>query len=93
MPLLKNEFDFLNSTIKRNLRIKDDFAFALGCPTVCVSGLWAGRDSLREQEKLEARKILENRAESHKSTARFVRCVFILQTRSIFAKSTLLALQ
>jgi len=40
--------------------------------TVCVSGLWAGRDSLREQKKLHARKMLENAAESHKSTARFV---------------------
>ena len=36
------------------------------------SGLWAGRDSLREQKKLQARKMLENRAESHKSTACFV---------------------
>ena len=28
----KTEFDFLNSTIKRNLRIKDDFAFCFGLP-------------------------------------------------------------
>jgi len=41
--------------------------------TDCVTRVWAGRDSLREQEKLEARKMLENRAESHKSAARFVR--------------------
>ena len=41
--------------------------------TVCVSRWWAGWDSLREQGKLEARKILENRAESHQSAARFVR--------------------
>jgi len=34
--------------------------------------VWAGRDSLREAEKLEARKMLENRAESHTSAARFV---------------------
>jgi lipopolysaccharide biosynthesis protein len=47
--------------------------------TVCVSGLWAGRDSLREQKKLDTRKMLENRAESHKSTARFVRRCFVLQ--------------
>ena len=34
-----------------------------------------GRDEIRseDEEKLEARKMLENRAESHKSTARFVR--------------------
>jgi hypothetical protein len=43
-----------------------------GCPTVCVSGLWAGWDNAWEQEKPEARKMLVNRAESHKSTARFV---------------------
>jgi hypothetical protein len=29
-------------------------------------------DSVWEQEKLEARKMLENAAESHMSTARFV---------------------
>jgi hypothetical protein len=40
--------------------------------TVCVSGVWVGVDSVWEQEKLEARKLLENRAESHTSTARFV---------------------
>ncbi|MBA4383445.1 MAG: hypothetical protein C0410_01790 [Anaerolinea sp.] len=41
-------------------------------PTVCVSGLWAGWDNAWEQKKPEARKMLVNRAESHKSTARFV---------------------
>jgi hypothetical protein len=40
--------------------------------TVCVSRWWAGRDSLREQEKPEARKMPENGAESHQSAARFV---------------------
>ena len=34
---------------------------------------WVGVDSVWEQEKLEARKILENAAESHTSGARFVR--------------------
>ena len=71
-PPLKTEFAFSNSTIKRNLRIKDDFAFALGCLTAGVTRKWAGWDSLREQEKLEARKLLENAAESHLSGARFV---------------------
>ena len=28
--------------------------------TVCVTCVWAGVDSVREQEKLEARKMLEN---------------------------------
>ena len=35
-------------------------------------GAGAGVDSVREQKKLEARKMPVNRAESHKSTARFV---------------------
>ena len=34
--------------------------------------MWAGVDSVWEQEKLEARKMLENAAESHTSGARFV---------------------
>ena len=33
---------------------------------------FAGVDSVWEQEKLEARKMFENAAESHKSTALFV---------------------
>jgi len=41
--------------------------------TVCVTCVWAGVDSVWEQEKLEARKMLENGAESHTSGARFVR--------------------
>jgi hypothetical protein len=47
--------------------------FIDGCPTVCVTCGWAGVDSAWEQEKLEARKMLENAAESHPSSARFVR--------------------
>ncbi|GAB1472014.1 hypothetical protein MASR2M66_28920 [Chloroflexota bacterium] len=35
--------------------------------------MWAGVDSVWEQEKLEARKMFENAAESHTSGARFVR--------------------
>ncbi len=34
--------------------------------------MWAGVDSAWEQKKLEARKMLENAADSHTSTARFV---------------------
>jgi len=34
--------------------------------------VWAGVDSAWEQEKLEARKMLVNAAESHTSGARFV---------------------
>jgi hypothetical protein len=38
-------------------------------PTVCVTGAGAGVDSVREQRKLEARKMLENAAESPASSA------------------------
>jgi hypothetical protein len=47
------------------------------CLTVCVTCVWAGVDSAWEQEKLEARKMLENAAESHTSGARCVRCGFV----------------
>jgi hypothetical protein len=40
--------------------------------TAGVTCLWAGVDSVWEQEKLEARKMLENAADSHTSGARFV---------------------
>jgi hypothetical protein len=45
-----------------------------GSPTVCVFGGGAGVNSAWEQEKLEARKILENAVcgASPPSTARFV---------------------
>ena len=40
--------------------------------TVCVTCVWAGVDNAWEQGKLEARKMLENAADSHTSGARFV---------------------
>jgi hypothetical protein len=40
--------------------------------TVCVTGAGAGVDSVWEQKKLEARKLLENAAESPASSARYV---------------------
>ena len=46
--------------------------FARRWLTVCVTGAGAGVDSAWEQEKLEARKMLENAAESPASSARFV---------------------
>ena len=51
-----------------------------GCPTVCVTCVWAGVDSAWEQEKLEARKMLENAAESHTSGARGVGRVVVPDT-------------
>jgi len=40
--------------------------------TVCVTRKWAGVDSVWKQKKLEARKMLEKRVDSHLSGARFV---------------------
>jgi hypothetical protein len=39
---------------------------------VRVSGVWAGVDRVREQEKLDARELPDNSAESHTSAARRV---------------------
>ena len=41
-------------------------------PTVCVTCVWAGVDSAWKQKKPEARKMLENAAESHTSGTRCV---------------------
>ena len=38
--------------------------------TVCVAREWAGVDSVREQEKLEAKKKLENAARAKRSPTR-----------------------
>jgi len=43
--------------------------FPINRPTVCGTGAGAGVDSAWEQEKLEARKMPENGAESHLSGA------------------------
>ncbi len=52
-------------------------------PTVCVTCVWAGVDSAWEQRKLEARKMLENAAESHTSGARFVGRVVVQDTLAV----------
>lgn len=41
-------------------------------PTFCVTCVWAGVDKVWEQEKLEARKILEDAADANTSGARFI---------------------
>jgi len=46
--------------------------------------VWAGVDNAWEQEKLEARKMLENAAESHTSGARFVGTLLDCKTRRFF---------
>jgi hypothetical protein len=62
------------------------------CPTVCVTGRWAGVDNAWEQRKLEARKMLENAAESHLSSARFVRRFLLCNTRRLKKDDILLGL-
>jgi len=52
-------------------------------PTVCVTGAGVGVDSAWEQKKLEARKMLENAAESPASSARFVGR-FVVQDSTCF---------
>jgi hypothetical protein len=46
--------------------------FRTGGLTACVTGAGAGVDSVREQKKLEARKLSKKAAESPASSARFV---------------------
>jgi len=48
--------------------------------TVCVTGAGVGVDSAWEQKKLEARKMLENAAESPASSARGVGRVLFTRT-------------
>jgi hypothetical protein len=51
--------------------------FYLSQLTACVTGAGVGADSAWEQEKLEARKLLEKAAESPASSARFVGLHFL----------------
>jgi hypothetical protein len=57
-------------------------------PTVCVTRKWAGVDNVWEQKKLEARKMLLNRADSHLSGARFVRRLYERKTRGLKKDTT-----
>jgi len=56
--------------------------------TVCVTCVWAGVDNAWEQEKLEARKMLENAAESHTSGARFVGQFYGIKTTFKLSNTT-----
>jgi len=51
--------------------------------TVCITCVWAGVDKVWEQEKLEARKMLENGADSHTSGACFVGRVVVQDTLTV----------
>ena len=57
--------------LSRNTEFAFALAFALYAKqlTVCVTCVWAGVDSAWEQEKPEARKMLENAADSPASGA------------------------
>ena len=46
--------------------------------TVCGTRKWTSVENVWEQKKTEARKMLENAAESHTSGARFVSCGFAI---------------
>jgi hypothetical protein len=58
-------------------------SFGVQRPTVCVTGAGVGVDSAWEQRKLEARKMLENAAESPASSARFVGTLLTCQTHCL----------
>jgi hypothetical protein len=60
-----------NLTLQRNYLLSLFLGFST-VSTVCVTGRWAGVDSAWEQEKPEARKMLENGDESPPSSARGV---------------------
>jgi hypothetical protein len=55
MPPLKNDYEFLSQSQKRNLRIEDGFVFALRrCqPTVCVTcaGVGTAKPSSQKNDK------------------------------------------
>jgi hypothetical protein len=92
------------SEVSASISLADHICLFLLCalwqpqPTVCVTCVWASVDSLWEQEKLEARKMLENAADSHTSGARFVGRFFYYDhllnfSRNIFILSLIIALR
>jgi hypothetical protein len=58
-----------NSMCRRATAFRDE---AECLETVCVTARWTDVDNAWEQEKLEARKLLENGDESHLFSARYV---------------------
>jgi hypothetical protein len=68
---------FMTASIDRKTHVKPQNT-DLCRLTVCVTGAGADVDSVWVQKKLEARKMLENAAESPASSARFVSplCIF-----------------
>jgi len=70
------EVSLMESQDQLSCILENYFQFASCRPTVCVTGAGAGVDSVWEQRKLEARKLLENAAESPASSARCVGRLF-----------------
>jgi hypothetical protein len=71
------KFDVKEQSANRDGKSKTHLVLHLVCLTVCVTGAGAGVDSAWEQRKLEARKMLEKRAESPASSARGVGWLFV----------------
>jgi len=83
-PPLKKWNCFYELNNKTKLAIQRRFCFCfLASASQRFALVVCGRDEIlsEDEEKLEARKMLENRAESHKSTARFVGRFLLSQTR------------
>ena len=82
-PCLKNGLLLSKDEANHKTKLCDSktvlhLLFGVSLPTVCVTGAGVGVDSAWKQEKLEARKMLENAAESPASSACFVRWRFCL---------------
>ena len=78
VSISRSELD--NAVHLRN-RTKASLLLWFSCLTACVTRKWAGVDTVWEREKLEARKKLEKRADSHLSGARCVRRFHFNQPR------------
>jgi hypothetical protein len=77
------EISFFQESILYCLTEASLAALKARCPTARVTGAGVGVDSVWEQEKLEARKMPENAAESPASSARFVGLLFALRLISL----------
>jgi hypothetical protein len=76
MSISRSELD---NAIDLHNRTKASLLLWFSCLTAGVTGGGADMDNVRKQRKLEARKRLENVAESPPSSARFVGCAHALR--------------